>query len=112
MKTQERYLTSGNLKNYTRLQMVDEKLKKLEEKNEALQTINNIFFDSLKDNLTQSLKRKAFLRKHLKDIEYLKQVNLEEYNNKVKYLMDLVEGNKIGIHQPKIIFQKLVKNSK
>ena len=95
MKTQERYLTSGNLKNYTRLQMVDEKLKKLEEKNEALQTINDIFFDSLKDNLTQSLKRKAFLRKHLKDIEYLKQVNLEEYNNKVKYLMDLVEGNNI-----------------
>ena len=95
MKTQERYLTSGNLKNYTRLQMVDEKLKKLEEKNEALQTINDIFFDSLKDNLTQSLKRKAFLRKHLKDIEYLKQVNLEEYNNKVKYLIDLVEGNDI-----------------
>ena len=95
MKSSERYLTSGNLKNYTRLQMVDEKLKKLEEKNEALQTINNIFFDSLKDNLTQSLKRKAFLRKHLKDIEYLKQVNLEEYNEKVKYLMDLVEGNEI-----------------
>ena len=95
MKTTERYLTSGNLKNNTRLQMVDEKLKKLEEKNEYLQTINNIFFDSIKDNLTQSLKRKAFLRKHLKDIEYLKQINLDEYNDKVKYLMNLVEQGEI-----------------
>ena len=32
LKSSERYLTSGNLKNYTRLQMVDEKIKKLEEK--------------------------------------------------------------------------------
>ena len=95
MKSTERYLTSGNLKNNTRLQMVDETLKKLEEKNEYLQTINNIFFDSLKDNLTQSLKRKAFLRKHLKDIEYLKQINLEEYNNKVQYLMNIVEQGDI-----------------
>ena len=75
--------------------MVDEKIKKLEEKNECLNVINNIFFDSLKDNITQSLKRKGFLRKHLKDIEYLKQINLEEYNNKVKYLMDLVEQGQI-----------------
>ena len=95
LKSSERYLTSGNLKNYTRLQMVDEKIKKLEEKNEYLQTINNIFFDSLKDTLTISLKRKGFLRKHLKDIEYLKQINEEEYNNKVKYLMDLIESGEI-----------------
>ena len=95
LKSSERYLTSGNLKNYTRLQMVDEKIKKLEEKNEYLQTINNIFFDSLKDTLTISLKRKAFLRKHLKDIEYLKQINIDEYNSKVKYLMDLIENGEI-----------------
>ena len=95
VKSSERYLTSGNLKYNTRLQMVDEKIKKLEEKNECLNVINNIFFDSLKDNITQSLKRKGFLRKHLKDIEYLKQINLEEYNNKVKYLMDLVEQGQI-----------------
>ena len=95
VKATERNLTSGNLKYNTRLQMVDEKLKKLEEKNECLNIINNIFFDSLKDNLTQSLKRKAFLRKHLKDIEYLKQINLEEYNNKVNDLMNLVEQGQI-----------------
>ena len=95
VKSSERYLTSGNLKYNTRLQMVDEKLKKLEEKNECLNVINNIFFDSLKDNITQSLKRKGFLRKHLKDIEYLKQINLEEYNNKVKFLMNLVEQGQI-----------------
>ena len=95
VKSSERYLTSGNLKYNTRLQMVDEKLKKLEEKNECLNVINNIFFDSLKDNITQSLKRKGFLRKHLKDIEYLKQINLEEYNNKVKFLMNLVEEGQI-----------------
>ena len=45
--------------------------------------------------MTQSLKRKAFLRKHLKDIEYLKQINLEEYNNKVNDLMNLVEQGQI-----------------
>ena len=95
VKSSERSLTSGNLKYNTRLQIVDEKLRKLEEKNEFFNIINNIFFDSLKDNLTQSLKRKAFMRKHLKDIEYLKQINLEEYNNKVKYLTDLVEQGQI-----------------
>ena len=95
MKSTERYLTSGNLRNNTRLQMVDEKLKKLEEKNESLQRINDIFFDSLKDNLTQSLKRKAFLRKHLKDIEYLKQINLDEYNKKVSFIVNMVEEGQI-----------------
>ena len=95
LKSTEKYLTSGNVKYNTRLQMVDEKLRKLEEKNECLNIINNIFFDSLRDNLTQSLKKKAFLRKHLKDIEYLKQINLEEYNNKVNYLMNMVEQDQI-----------------
>ena len=95
LKSSEKYLTAGNIKYNTRLQMVDEKLKKLEEKNECLNIINDIFFDSIKDNLTQSLKRKAFLRKHLKDIEYLKQINLEEYNNKVNYLMNLVEQGQV-----------------
>ena len=95
LKSTEKYLTSGNVKYNTRLQIVDEKLRKLEEKNECLNIINNIFFDSLRDNLTQSLKKKAFLRKHLKDIEYLKQINLEEYNNKVNYLMNMVEQDQI-----------------
>ena len=98
MKSSERYLTSGNLKNNTRLQMVDEKIKKLEEKNETLQVINNLFFDSLRDNLTQSLKRKGFLRKHLKDIEYLKQINMKEYDNKVNELMNLVEQGLIDFN--------------
>ena len=95
LKSTEKYLTSGNVKYNTRLQIVDEKLRKLEEKNECLNIINNIFFDSLRDNLTQSLKKKAFLRKHLKDIEYLKQINLEEYNNKVNYLTNMVEQDQI-----------------
>ena len=95
IQSTKNYITSNNMKNNMRIQMLEEKMRKMEEKNEGLQVLNNIFFDSLKDNISQSLKRKAFLKRHLKDIEYLKAINIEEYNNKVEYLNKLVEENNI-----------------
>ncbi len=95
IRSTQKNFNSNNMKNNMRLQIVEEKMRKLEEKNDGLQVLNNIFFDSLKDNITQSLKRKAFLKRHLKDIEYLKKINIDEYNDKVDYLNKLVEDNNI-----------------
>ena len=95
IQSTKKFINSNNMKNNMRLQIVEEKMRKLEEKNEGLQILNNIFFDSLKDNINQSLKRKAFLKRHLKDIEYLKKINIDEYNDKVDYINKLVEENNI-----------------
>ena len=95
IQSTKNYITSNNMKNNMRMQMLEEKMRKMEEKNEELQVLNNIFFDSLKDNISQSLKRKAFIKRHLKDIEYLKNINKEEYDNKVEYLNKLAEENNI-----------------
>ena len=95
IRATQKNFNSNNMKNNMRLQIVEEKMRKLEEKNDGLQILNNIFFDSLKDNITQSMKRKAFLKKHLKDIEYLKKINIDEYNDKVDYLNKLLEDNNI-----------------
>ena len=95
MKSTQKYINSNAMKNNMRIQIVEEKMRKLEEKNDGLQILNNIFFDSLKDNITQSLKRKAFIKRHLKDIEYLKNTNIDEYNDKVEYLNKLIDENNI-----------------
>ena len=92
----KRLNNSCNIKTNMRIQMVEEKMRKLEDKNDELQIINNIFFDSLKDTLIQSLKRKAFIKRHLKDIEYLKKINIDEYNEQVEYIKSIVENGDIN----------------
>ena len=95
MQTTKRFINSNTMKNNVRMQMMEEKMRKYEEKSEGLQILNNLFFDSLKDSISQSLKRKAFIKRHLKELEYLKNKDLEEYNNQVDYINKLVEENNI-----------------
>ena len=95
MQTTKRFINSNTMKNNVRMQMMEEKLRKYEEKSEGLQILNNLFFDSLKDSISQSLKRKAFVKRHLKELEYLKNKDLEEYNNQVDYINKLVDENNI-----------------
>ena len=95
MQTTKRFINSNTMKNNVRMQMMEEKMRKYEEKSEGLQILNNLFFDSLKDSISQSLKRKAFVKRHLKELEYLKNKDLEEYNNQVDYINKLVDENNI-----------------
>ena len=95
IQSTKKFINSNTMKNNMRIQMIEEKMRKYEEKSDGLQILNNLFFDSLKDNLNQSLKRKAFIKRHLKELEYLKNIDLEEYNNQVDYINKLVEENNI-----------------
>ena len=95
IRTTKNNIHSNAMRNNMRIQMVEEKMRKLEEKNDGLQVLNNLFFDSLKDNINQSLKRKAFIKRHPKDLEYLKNIDIEEYNDQVEYIKQLVEENNI-----------------
>ena len=76
-------LSLMNKKNATKIQMIEEKMKNLELKNQRLEVINDFFFDMFENNLVKDeINRKIKAKKEERKILY---EDSSEYSNNEEY---------------------------
>ena len=73
-------LSLMNKKNATKIQMIEEKMKNLELKNQRLEVINDFFFDMFENNLVQDEIKKQRLKKFEEENKIINE-DSSEYND-------------------------------
>ena len=85
-----------NLRNSTKLHMIEERIDKLEKKNNNLEIINNIFFDVFNNVVNDKLKQKKYIRKHMALLKKNWNLSEEEKTDQLKYLENIAKDPNVS----------------
>ena len=96
-KTKMRNESSSALYNATKLQIVEERIRKLEEKSASLEALNDIFFSVFHNVIRDKSNQRKYIEKSIKALNKRKlMIEPNEYNDQLNYIYELANSEDIS----------------